>query len=87
MNDATKGNTMDINEIKSWGRTMSTDEIKACQGGVDDDGTPLFPPEPLDEHWNSIENLVGRKLTDDEEAAFAEAFSDVAFEAATRIGW
>jgi len=78
---------MGIDEIRVHGVAMAAAEIRACDAWTDDDGTPLFPPEPLDEHWDRVEELAGRELTDAESTAFQESFTNVAIGAARQLGW
>ncbi len=75
---------MSLGRIAALGASMAMKEIKLSPG-LDEDGTLLFPPEPLDEHWSRLEAIIGRPLSHDEERAFMNAFNDVAWNAARTL--
>ena len=73
---------MDIKEIP---KELLDEEIKACGGGGDN-GAPLWPMEPTDEHFARAEQHLGRDLDDAEQVNFFSAWSSEALVAAERVG-
>ncbi len=67
-------------EIASLGRVCASDakEQATVHGkpATDDEGTPLWSPEPLEGDWDAVERMVGRELTSDEERVFLDAYAD-----------
>jgi hypothetical protein len=52
----TQEDTMTESQIAALGATMAAEEVRKADAQLDDDGTPLWPAEPLEEHWLRLES-------------------------------